>query len=112
MEKLLNLTVPKDMCPLDFLAEMGQTTEKAWLFLHRSCISDLEQSDGVTIVQGNYNSFILTWEATEEYPETTLVYGRFSPEWHHVISIKADDIAFKELNEIVDPEFLIRLRME
>jgi len=109
--ELLNLIVPMDKCPLDFLAEMEEKTQNAWIFMHRSCIANLEQSDGVTIESGDHECHTLTWEATEEYPETILTYGFFSEEWSHVIAVKADDIAFKEIDNIVDPEYVIRLKI-
>ncbi len=110
--ELLNLVVPKDMCPLDFLAEMKERCKHAWIFMHKSVVSKLTGSEGVDVASGINKCHILTWEATEEYPETKLVISAFESQgWYTVISIKADDIAFKEIDKIEDPECIIRLKM-
>lgn len=106
----LNLTVPQDMCALDFLAKMKERTKNAWIFLHVSIIRKLLKSDGVKCEEGIHNCRILSWEATDEYPTTQLVFSSFEAKgWYTVIAIKAEDIAFKEIDNIEEPECIIRL---
>lgn len=110
--ELLNLTVPQDMCALDFLAEMKERTKNAWIFLHDSVISKLLKSDGVKCKERSHNCRILSWEATDEYPATQVVISSFKAKgWYSVIAIKAEDIAFKEIDNIEEPERIIRLKM-
>ena len=40
----LDLTVPEDMCILDFLAGLGDKTKNAWIFMDHNCIYQLEHS--------------------------------------------------------------------
>lgn len=110
--ELLNLTVPQDMCALDFLAEMKERTKNAWIFLHDSIISKFLKSDGVKCKEGINNCRILSWAATDEYPTTQVVISSFEAKgWYTVIAIEAEDIAFKEIDNIEDPERIIRLKM-
>lgn len=110
--ELLNLTVPQDMCALDFLAEMKERTKNAWIYLHDSVINKLLKSDGVKCEEGIHNCRILSWKATDEYPSKQVVISSFEAKcWYTVIAIKAEDIAFKEIDNIEEPECIIRLKM-
>ena len=109
--KTEDLFVPTDKCPLDFLAEMGERIANAWIFVDDSVIENLKNSDGVTHERGD-NCFFLSWEATEEYPKTEVIYRDFEyTGWHYIIVIEADDIAFKKLDENKEPEYIFRLKM-
>ena len=91
------ILVPKDKCPLDVLAEMEERTKDAWIFLHANAVEKLKQSDGVSCEEGRkQGTLVLTWEATEEYPETRVVIDicGLNAEWKPIISISASDIAF------------------
>lgn len=110
--ELLNLTVPQDMCALDFLAEMKERTKNAWIFLHDSVISKRLKSDGIKCKKGIHNCRIFSWEATDEYPTTQIVISSFEAKgWYTVIAIKAEDIEFKKINNIDEPKYIIRLKM-
>lgn len=105
--------VPKDKCPLDVLAEMGERTRDAWIFLHINAVEKLQHSDGVSSEEGRKpGTLVLTWEATEEYPETKVVIDvcGFNADWKPIILISASDIAFDLMPG--DPEDIFLLKME
>lgn len=106
-----DLVVPTDKCPLDFLAEMGERIANAWIFVDKSVIKNLKNSDGVTY-EPCCNCYSLSWEATEECPKTEVLYQDFERTgWYYIIAIEADDIAFKELYKKEEPEYIFRLKM-
>ena len=106
------ILVPKDKCPLDVLAEMGEITEKAWIFLDASAYNKLLESDGCKVYgsEKDDGKIMLKWEATDEYPKTEVLmqipttYG-----WGKIVSIEAEDIAFGV--SMADPEDLFFLKM-
>lgn len=104
-----NLFVPKDMCPLDFLADLGERIKNVKLLFHGNVFNKLIHSQGVSHEEISKDLYELTWEATEDYPETKLTINLDLGEWHTVYSISADDIAFEKLP--VNPESTIRLKM-
>lgn len=109
--KVEDLFVPTGKCPLDFLAEMGERIQNAWIFVDKSIIENLKNSDGVQCEKG-YNCRILTWAATDKYPKTEVMYKQFmGTGWYIIITIDADDIAFKDLYKIKDPDCIVRLKM-
>lgn len=106
------IIVPKDKCPLDVLAEMGERTANAWIFLHANAVEKLQRSY-VSCKEGKKPGTLdLTWEATDEYPETRVVIdvGAMAVDWKHVILISASDISFTLMP--VDPEDIYFLKME
>lgn len=106
------ITVPKDECPLDVLAKMGKLTENAWIFLHSNAVEKLQHSEGVSCEEGRkVGTLVLTWEATDSYPETRIVIDvcAMATEWKPVILISASDIFFDLMP--VDPEDLYFLKM-
>ncbi len=101
--------VPKDKCPLDILAEMGDRTKNAWIFLHQGAVNKLEETcNGYEELA---HSIRLRWNATEEFPSTsiTIKTEEFS-RWKQVYFIEADDIAFK--HSCSDPEEIFFLKMD
>lgn len=107
------IIVPKYKCPLDVLADMENRTENAWIFLHSNAIDKLQHSEGVSCKLGRKAGTIdLTWEATEDYPETRIVIDicAMVTEWKPIIFISASDISFNLMP--VDPEDLYFLKME
>ena len=107
------IPVPKDKCPLDVLAEMGERTNNCWIFLHHTALERLQHSDGVSVKEGKkVGTLELTWEATDSYPETRIVVDvcSMSTDWKQIILISASDIAFTLIS--VDPEDLYFLKME
>lgn len=109
------ILVPKDKCPLDVLAEMGERIRNSWIFLHENAYEHLLKSKGVrhstgNIMNANQETWI-KWDATEEYPETVIFCEVPSPKgWGKISSIKADDIAF--VLPPHDPEDIFFLKME
>lgn len=100
------ILVPKDKCVLDILAEMGERTRNAWIFLHKNVVKKLKKT-----ANGEYSTatcLTLLWKATDEFPETTICIesGKI---WSLVAVIKADDIAFEE--KVDDPEDIIFFQM-
>ena len=101
------LLIPESKCPLDAIAELGNKTAKAWLFLHHSCIEKLANTAAYIDDCSGYMEY--GWKATEKYPETILRVERTQTVWTRVFYIKADDIAFE--HEIQDPKYLFFLKM-
>lgn len=107
------IVVPNDKCPLDVLAEMNERTANAWIFLHRNAFEKLQHSDGVSCKEGRKQGTIeLTWEATDDYPETRVVIDvcAMATDWKPIILISASDISFTLMP--VDPEDIYFLEME
>lgn len=104
------ITVPMDKCPLDVLAEMEERTKDAWIFLHSNAVEHLQHSDGVSSKKGR-RTLVLTWEATEEYPETRVIVDicNLNSDWKPITLISASDIAFTLMS--VDPEDIYFLKM-
>lgn len=104
--------VPKDKCPLDVLAEMGERTKRAWIFLDASAYNKLLEGEGCQVYtrDGDEDRILLRWEATDEYPKTEVLLEIPTPTgWGEVISIEAEDIAFTLA--LADPEDIIFLKM-
>ena len=101
------IKVPREKCPLDIIAELGEETYNSWIFLHSSCIRKLKKSKGV-VINVHKGSIELLWEATDKFPETRIVINSTYPtKYKPVISIEADDIAFKDIaNEPKEVFFL------
>lgn len=106
------ILVPKDKCPLDVLAEMGERTKESWIFLHLNAVEKLLHIDGVSCKEGREQGTLdLTREATEAYPETRIVVdiSALWTKWKHITFISASDIAFDRMP--VDPEDIFFLKM-
>ncbi len=106
------ILVPMDKCPLDVLAEMGDRIKDSWIFLHSNAVEYLHYSDGVSSQEGKKpGTLVLTWEATEYYPETRVVIDvcSLNADWKPIISISACDIAFTIMT--CDPEDIYFLKM-
>ena len=103
------ILVPKDKCPLDVLAEMGERTKNAWIFLHQNAVDKLRRTADETceVAVGVYR---FDWKATEEFPETILRFDISRGVWSKITSITADDIAFKITS--ADPEDIYFLKMD
>lgn len=101
--------VPKDKCPLDILAEMGDRTKNAWVYLHVNAVYKLKET--CNEYEEANRSIKLKWNATEEFPSTSITIGtEVVGSWRPVWFIEADDIAFKQ--ESCDPEEIFFLEME
>lgn len=103
------IPVPKDKCPLDVLAEMGERTKNAWIFLHQNATEKLKK----TADECKYSSspvYTLLWNATDEFPETRVRIDIMYGEWSSVDRISANDIAFKQKS--ANPEDIFFLKMD
>ena len=106
--------VPKDKCPLNMLAAMGECIRNSWIFLHENAYERLLKSEGAKpsggdCVSKNKETCIM-WEATEEYPKTVVFCEVPQPNgWGKITSITADDIAYG--NCPIDPEEVLFLKM-
>lgn len=104
------ILVPKDKCPLDVLAEMGERTRNAWIFLNKNLFPSLVNSNCSSCKQIRRH-YVLTWEATSEYPKTEVIIDDSEDAtWRSIINIFADDIAFKAKPD--DPEDIFFLKRE
>lgn len=105
------IIVPKDKCPLDILAELGEQTKSAWIFLHRNAVKKLISiaDDHSTSVHSGVEKFF--WNATDDFPETT-VEIELHPDmvWLEVYRINADDIVFTMPAD--DPDEVIFMKIE
>lgn len=112
MGEILNKDVPRSKCVMDFIAELGEQTKNAWIFMDQSCIEQLLKSKGVIDRGWLENHRILTWEKTDNYPKTTIIISHFEEEdYYVVVQIDAEDIAFKLISEVKIPERIIILKM-
>lgn len=103
------IIVPKDKCPLDVLAEMGNRTENAWIFLHSNAVEKLKNTSDECKYSSS-TTYTLLWNATDEFPETKVRIDIMRGEWASVARIAADDIAFKQIS--TNPEDIFFLKME
>ena len=102
--KVEDLFVPTDKCPLDFLAEMGERIKGAWILFDDTVVTNLKQSDDVIIDNFGFSGKRLTWEATEDYPETMIIYDSFyGTGWYILYKVEADDIAIHLLAPFENP---------
>lgn len=68
------ILVPRDTCPLDMLAQMGDQIKYAFIFLHSNAVDKLIHSDGVSCEEGEKEeTLVLRWNATEDFPETKIL---------------------------------------
>ena len=102
------ISVPKDKCPLDVLAEMGEQTKNAWIFLHQNAINKLRRTVNKVTKLRDLCEF--AWDATEKYTSTILTFKKETGCWYKVCRIYASDIAFRL--QVKDPENVIFLKMD
>ena len=104
------ILVPKDKCPLDVLAEMGEQTKDSLIFFHENVVEKLKKTaqevEEKSADDCQYES--LYWHGTEEYPDTTVEIEDRGV-WREVYFIDADDIAFGV--DVDDPENLFFFKM-
>lgn len=102
--------VPKDKCPLDILADLGERTKSAWIFLHENAVEKLVNIANQK--QEFASSLKLIFEATKESLETEVVISTVSlgTFYYPISTIKADDIAFEYYAS--EPAEIFLLKME
>ena len=103
--------VPKDKCPLDVLAELGERTEETWIFLHQNAVEKLyaiADDYHYRQVRGFQEFF---WKGTDDFSETTIqIEAHPEKIWLEVYRIDADDIAFHFPSD--DPDDILFLKMD
>ena len=96
---------------MDVLASMEGRTANAWIFLHTNAVQKLKDICGRCNEISENHRLILSWEATEAYPETRVIINiRAHTDWFEVFSISASDIAFTVRSR--NPENLYFLKMD
>ena len=106
------ILVPKDKCPLNLLAEMGESIRNSWIFLHENAYERLMRSEGVMPSGGdsvNRNkTTCFMWEAI---PCSTVVYCEVPEKngWGKVVAISSADIAYSSCP--IDPKNIFFLKM-
>ena len=105
------ILVPKNKCPLDVIAEMGEQTKSAWIFLHCTAVKKLVSIADDHRIRRNSDIQEFFWNATATSPKTSIRI-QFHPckVWLEVYLIDADDIAFKMPS--CDPENIIFMKMD
>jgi len=107
------ILVPKEKCPLDVLAEMGDAVSNAWIFLHENAFEKLWKSADSHRRDNTMNGpeeATLKWKKTEKYPETNLICEVPKCTWAKIQMIKAVDIAYDICPN--DPADIYFLKME
>ena len=102
------IIVPKDRCPLEVLAEMGERTRNAWIFLHKNVFERLRRSCD----EENWTEFEcythFFWKTTIE--QELISVSLFTEPWYSVGYIKSPNIAFDV--RTAEPEETLFLKME
>lgn len=92
------VTLMEGKCPLDYLAEQGEQTKSAWIFLSKNAVKRLEESKDTENNDGSI--LMLSWKATDDYPASTITLRARNltnkNEWYELVRCEAEDIAFKE----------------
>lgn len=88
------IIVPKDKCPLEVLAEMGNRTRYAWIFLHKNVLTKLSETCDDKRPTSRMISTIFSWNKTQNFPDTFLSVEYFSDSWSSLICIRSTAIAF------------------
>lgn len=107
------ILVPKGKSPLAVLAEMGEQTKEAWIFMHDDVIKSLrEMCDEENFLGGD--DWALYWYGTSigilQPPCKVFLSARtFEGPWKSISCIKAIDIAFNKRCD--NPKEIIFLKM-
>lgn len=100
-----NEVVPKEMCPMDWLAEQKGQIVGANIFLDETCVSRLTETCDTEKDLSSVDK-MLQWSATEKYPETRLWLRRTNEYaidsemgcnvYFLLIEVEAADIEYKK----------------
>ncbi len=93
------IIVPKDKCPLDVLAEMKEQTYAVGILFSVIALNKL-MSTADRCEELDDSAYLLSWNATENFPKTTIVVVSEPSEIPNIIEyravfINADDICFR-----------------
>lgn len=86
------ISVPKDKCPLDLLAEMGDRIKNSAIFFDYNIVNQLK--DSADKFDESEKNILIFFEATETYPETVVTLTKIRNPYYEVICINAPDISF------------------
>lgn len=94
------IIVPKDKCPLNVLAEMGEETYGVGIIFSHTSLYKLKRTAD-RFEEIDFTSYLLSWNATKDFPKTTIVVveetsliNSFYYQYRAVL-ISANDIYFK-----------------
>lgn len=105
------ILVPQNKCLLEVLAEMGEETESAWIFVHRNAVEKLISIAEDYSPHRNSDFQELRLNATDNFPET-LIWIELHPDkvWLEIYRIEAHDTAF--YLPAHDPENILFMKMD
>lgn len=94
--------VPKDKCPLEVLAEIGEQTRDAWIFLHNDVVDHLKET---AICVTEYNGY------TFNIGGRIIRVKDFSPAAKVIeeVTIGEGIYEFKEISENPKRAFLVKM---
>ena len=112
--KLEFITVPRDKCPLDVLADMGDQTSNAAILLSPNAMKKLKETADRDEKLDEAAMF-LSWNATDKFPQTSIILVKETCNLrgieYRAVYINADDIAFR-CQRHKEPEVEYILEME
>lgn len=93
------IIVPKDKCPLDVLADMGEKLLGVGILFSITSLNKL-RGTADRYEKLDPTAYLLSWNATKDFPQTTLiVVGEYSSDSsayeYRATYINADDICFR-----------------
>lgn len=99
MKKII---VSKDRCPLEAIAEMGEQTKNAWIFLNKDAIEQLKEK-AITIIEWNGYTFNIGGRIVR--------VRNFSKEWYILdeVTIGNGICEFAELSENPENTFFVEM---
>lgn len=94
------ISVPREKCPLDVLADMKERTNLADIFFSPAAADNLIETADIVLSNSDTSLISLLWNETEEYSMTSVFLERKHFEeptgvQYQVLIISADDIAFR-----------------
>ena len=112
--ELLDLTVPKNKHTLEFLAEMGEKTKNAWIFLHESITDDVIREEGVVYTYNQRGFSHFYWISKAQEHSCPRMVCSISPNtwWYVVVEISAPGVAFEKCCKNRKPDYIILLQKE
>lgn len=112
--KLEFITVPRDKCPLDVLADMGDQTSNAAILLSPNAMKKLKGTADIDEKLDEATMF-LSWKATDKFPQTSIILVKETCNLrgieYRAVYINAADIAFR-CQRHKEPEVEYVLEME
>lgn len=101
-------TIPKNECPLNFIANMEEETENARFYLGKNAVEKLRSTADFQNYRGAYER--LFWEETDECYSALIKIIPVCEDFFLIAEITADEIDFKKNPK--SPEYIFFLEME